>query len=43
MSEVRMVFYVTDSGGCNFSFEEEFQQGKNGVDAALEVGAPILT
>lgn len=38
-----MVFYVTDSGAVKFSYDEELQHGKNGVDAALEVNALSLT
>ena len=40
MKLARSVFFVTDPISAGFSPDKEFQMGKNGVDAALEVRDP---
>lgn len=37
MKSARAVFFVTDRISAGSSAQKEFQTGKNGVDAALEV------
>ena len=40
MKLARAVFFVTDTSSAGHSPDKEFQMGKNGVDAALEVLHP---
>ena len=42
MKSARAVFFVTDNISAGSSPHKEFQMGKNGVDAALEVCHSVL-